>query len=168
MTLHPLSQRLRHSALTMRWVVVVFAFSVATLCARDPISDLTATAKSITARCPDSDSDLRYWLENMVVFHHFTPKEVAVATGLTSNEVFTAVAKFDFQECHPPQRKRGEPLRVLPYPGARQSASSLHSLRPAVSRLGARSDDTHSRLVVVLRRQACSEGIQAPGRAGWA
>ena len=34
-------------------------------------------------RRPANDADLRDWLENMVVFHRFTPGEVSAATGLT-------------------------------------------------------------------------------------
>lgn len=101
------------------WLAVVFAFSAYILCARAAVENPTPTNQSITARRPDSDNDLRYWLENMVVFHRFTPDEVTAATGLTTNEVAAAVAKFQLQNRRPPRRKHGEPLRVLPYPGGR-------------------------------------------------
>ena len=71
------------------------------------------------SRRPSDDAELRYWLENMVVFHRFTPEEVAAATGLTTSEVAAAVAKFHLQNHRPPPPKRNEPLRVLPYPGGR-------------------------------------------------
>lgn len=55
----------------------------------------------------------------MVVFHHFAPEEVAAATGLTTNEVAAAMAKFNLQDRRRPRRKTSEPLVVLPYPGGR-------------------------------------------------
>ncbi|MEI7938912.1 MAG: hypothetical protein WCK27_19685 [Verrucomicrobiota bacterium] len=71
------------------------------------------------SRRPSDDAELRYWLENMVVFHRFTAEEIVAATGLTTNEVAADVAKFHLQNRRPPRPKRNEPLRVLPYPGGR-------------------------------------------------
>jgi len=33
------------------------------------------------ARRPQGNEELRYWLENMIVFHHFSVAEVCSATG---------------------------------------------------------------------------------------
>jgi len=70
-------------------------------------------------RPPADEADLRYWLENMVVFHRFTTEEVNAATGLSPAEVSAALRKFGLTGRTPPPRLPGEPLRVLPYPGGR-------------------------------------------------
>jgi predicted amidohydrolase len=70
-------------------------------------------------RRPSNDADLRFWLENMVVFHRFTMGEVSAATGLTLDESSAALRKLDLTGKTAPRRAPGEPLRVLPYPGGR-------------------------------------------------
>ena len=45
-------------------------------------------------RRPTSESDLRYWLQNMVWYHHFTTEEIESATGLDENEITAALKKF--------------------------------------------------------------------------
>ena len=73
----------------------------------------------IDCRRPTSEADLRYWLDNLVRFHRFTPGEISAATGLTLDEIGEARKKFGLQDPKPPRRAPGEPLRVLPYPGGR-------------------------------------------------
>ncbi len=70
-------------------------------------------------RRPASDAELREWLENMVVFHRFTPREVSSATGMTLDEIAAALDKFELAGKTAPRRQPGDPLRVLPYPGGR-------------------------------------------------
>lgn len=70
-------------------------------------------------RRPANDTDLRAWLENMVVFHRFAPGEVSAATGLTLDEIGVALRRFGLAGKAVPPRPAGEPLRVLPYPGGR-------------------------------------------------
>lgn len=70
-------------------------------------------------RRPATDEEVQSWLENMVVFHRFTPGEVSAATGLTRDEIDAALRRFKLVGRTPPARKAGEPLRVLPYPGGR-------------------------------------------------
>lgn len=71
------------------------------------------------ARRPKNDRELRYWLENMLVYHGFSVAEVCAATGLSAAEVMAAAEKFHLNGRQPPSRRPGEPLRVLPYPGGR-------------------------------------------------
>ncbi|MFN0069248.1 MAG: hypothetical protein ACKVYV_16630 [Limisphaerales bacterium] len=71
------------------------------------------------SRPPADDADLRAWLENMVVFHRFTPAEAGLATGLGRAEIEAAVGRFGLAGKTPPPRGPGAPLRVLPYPGGR-------------------------------------------------
>jgi predicted amidohydrolase len=70
-------------------------------------------------RKPDSDEDLRRWLENMVRYHRYTLNEVSAATGLTRAEARAAVNRFRLDSAQPVPPQADEPLRVLPYPGGR-------------------------------------------------
>jgi sugar lactone lactonase YvrE len=70
-------------------------------------------------RPPKDEADLRYWLENMVWYHHFTVDEVRAATGLGADEVAGALKKSDIRVATRPRRAAGAPLLVLPYPGGR-------------------------------------------------
>lgn len=70
-------------------------------------------------RAPQDDADLRYWLENMVWFHRFTPAEIRAATGLTAAQVDAALTRFDISAAGRPRRPAGAPLLALPYPGGR-------------------------------------------------
>lgn len=78
-----------------------------------------APPPSNEARRPQNDRELRYWLENMLVYHHFSVAEVVSATGMTPEEVATAAKKFHLADRKPPVHKAGGPLIVLPYPGGR-------------------------------------------------
>jgi peptidoglycan/xylan/chitin deacetylase (PgdA/CDA1 family) len=70
-------------------------------------------------RRPASDGDLRYWLENMAVYHRYTPAEIGAATGLSADGATAALARFGLGQKSPPRRRKEEPLIVLPYPGGR-------------------------------------------------
>ena len=43
---------------------------------------------------PASEEALRDWLENMYVYHGFTPDEMSAATGLSADEIRSAVAEI--------------------------------------------------------------------------
>lgn len=70
-------------------------------------------------RRPANDNDLRFWLENMTLFHRFTSGEMSAATGLTLDEIAEAQSRFGLAGQPAPPRMPNEPLRVLPYPGGR-------------------------------------------------
>ncbi|MBI3836845.1 MAG: hypothetical protein HY288_02775 [Planctomycetia bacterium] len=70
-------------------------------------------------RKPKSDAELRFWLENMVWFHRFTDAEITSASGLTQQEIATAIRRFQITPANKPHRQTSEPLRVVPYPGGR-------------------------------------------------
>jgi hypothetical protein len=105
--------------------ISIFAFLglTAVVLADDPKEKLETNpeqAEAITdPRKPKTDTALRYWLENMVWHHSFSGEEVVAATGLTSEEIGAAQVKYDISLHNAPQRKPGDPLRVLPYPGGR-------------------------------------------------
>ncbi|MCH8891446.1 MAG: FAD-dependent oxidoreductase, partial [Myxococcales bacterium] len=44
-----------------------------------PVGPTPARAEPANARRPKDESELRYWLENMVRYHRFTPAEVSAA-----------------------------------------------------------------------------------------
>jgi peptidoglycan/xylan/chitin deacetylase (PgdA/CDA1 family) len=70
-------------------------------------------------RRPRNEDDLRYWLENMVVYHHFASSEAGAAVGLSADEIDTALERLKFTGVRPPARDAHLPLLVLPYPGGR-------------------------------------------------
>jgi hypothetical protein len=70
-------------------------------------------------RKPATEGDLRYWLENMVWYHHYTTDEIHAVTGLSVDEIQQAQQKFRIQPETKPKRADDAPLLVLPYPGGR-------------------------------------------------
>ena len=76
-------------------------------------------ARTGNFRRPANDSELRYWLENMVWYHRLTNAEIAAATGLTDGEIVAAMKRFDIRRDNRPEKKEGSALTVLPYPGGR-------------------------------------------------
>jgi hypothetical protein len=82
-------------------------------------ADSPAARDAANFRRPASDSELRYWLENMVWHHRFSVDEVHQATGLAADEISVAIDRFEITPARKPCRKPGEPLLVLPYPGGR-------------------------------------------------
>jgi len=71
------------------------------------------------ARPPRDEAELKYWLENMVWHHRFTPAEIISATGLEPEAISLALRKFQITPEHRPTRPANTPLLVLPYPGGR-------------------------------------------------
>ena len=74
-------------------------------------------AASSVARTPSHDSELRYWLENMITHHHFSVSEAASATGLSHPQIEKAKQEWSIQPS--PTRSSPSHLLVLPYPGGR-------------------------------------------------
>jgi len=70
-------------------------------------------------RRPEGDANLRNWLENMVWYHRYSIEEVRAATGLSREEVATALKKFDIRPETKPKRSADAPILVLPFPGGR-------------------------------------------------
>ncbi len=76
-------------------------------------------AESTNARRPKNDTELRYWLENMVWYHNFTRDEITAATGLSADESDAALKRFAIKPGGRPNRPADSSLLVLPYPGGR-------------------------------------------------
>jgi len=92
----------------------------------DPLGVVNDRKKLIVAgkspddfRRPVNDDDLRYWLENMSVYHRYVPAEIGAATGLSSDQVAAALKRLGLEGMSPLERKRDDPLVVRPYPGGR-------------------------------------------------
>ena len=73
-------------------------------------------AASSVARTPSHDSELRYWLENMITHHHFSVSEAASATGLSHPQIEKAMQSG---RSSPLPLDPARHLLVLPYPGGR-------------------------------------------------
>jgi hypothetical protein len=82
-------------------------------------AQVCAALEPSNARSPKSDSELRFWLENMVWHHRFTTAEVNAATGLDEAAVNSALRRFGISITNKPLRAAEAPLLVLPYPGGR-------------------------------------------------
>jgi len=76
-------------------------------------------AHSDNFRRPANDDELKYWLKNMVWYHRFTNAEITAATGLTNEEIVTAMKKFDIRPDNRPEPDKNSSLVVLPYSGGR-------------------------------------------------
>lgn len=100
-----------------RLLVIAAIWSLMTL----PLASLSPCRADDAAsnyRRPANDSDLEYWLQNMVWYHGFSHSEIEAATGLSSEEIDAALARFDIRPDNRPSRSE-ETLLVLPYPGGR-------------------------------------------------
>lgn len=71
------------------------------------------------ARKPQSEDDLRTWLENMIWHHNFGLNEITAATGLEGEAIEAAQKRFHIYRREGPKRAADAPLLVLPYPGGR-------------------------------------------------
>ncbi len=110
---HPARRHAR--AVIFRWLFLILITGLPS------VQGQTAAALPPTgeARPPATESELRFWLENMVWNHAFTTEEIKAATGLGEAEITRALEQFQIRPGTRPARRPGGPLRVLPYPGGR-------------------------------------------------
>jgi len=78
-------------------------------------SNLQATSSK--AGTPSHNSELRYWLDNMISHNHFSVSEAASATGLSHKQIGKAMQEWSIRPS--PTRSSPSHLLVLPYPGGR-------------------------------------------------
>jgi hypothetical protein len=83
------------------------------------LSRCALAAETDNARTPNSDGELKSWLENMVWRHRFSTDEIVAATGLSADKIEAALTRFDIRPETRPKRPADAPLLVLPYPGGR-------------------------------------------------
>jgi peptidoglycan/xylan/chitin deacetylase (PgdA/CDA1 family) len=93
---------------------------------KDPLGPIEDRKRLIAAgesldnfRRPESDADLRVWLENMVWHHQYSVEEVGAATGLSPDEITVALNTFNIRLQTKPKRSTDAPILVLPFPGGR-------------------------------------------------
>ncbi|MBL9171237.1 MAG: hypothetical protein JNN07_26125 [Verrucomicrobiales bacterium] len=88
-----------------------------------PLTAAAATSNSASttanARPPKSNADLRYWLQNMVWYHHFTLEEMEAALGLSRAQIADALRTYRITSAGRPERGESASLLVVPYPGGR-------------------------------------------------
>jgi len=97
-------------------------FSAVMLCCLIALIGCKATAQEsafANSRPPVDDADLRYWLENMSVYHRFSADEMTEATGLSRQEVASALGRFGLDKAQALRPGSDAPELVLPYPGGR-------------------------------------------------
>jgi peptidoglycan/xylan/chitin deacetylase (PgdA/CDA1 family) len=68
---------------------------------------------------------LDFWLENMLRDHQYTWPEVSLVTGYSAEEMQKRAAQAGINTTPRPLLKKGESLRVLPYPGGRDPRMGL-------------------------------------------
>lgn len=83
------------------------------------LSGAETTEETGKHRPPRGETDLRFWLENMVWHHRFTVEEIQATTGLAPARIREAQERLNIQDGHRPERPENAPLLVLPYPGGR-------------------------------------------------
>jgi hypothetical protein len=101
-------------ALRLITLVALVLSSRSSVAVRSP----TSSDDPPNVRRPVGDTDLRYWLENMVVYHGFTNDEISQATGLTADEISAACKKFKIERDGRPNATC-DTILILPYPGGR-------------------------------------------------
>ena len=84
-------------------LVLIFLVSLAF-----PKSSAVADDGAPNTRPPTDKQDLRYWLENMIVYHHFSAEEVQAATGLPRDQIQDAAREFRLQASRPAPKKTGD------------------------------------------------------------
>ena len=100
--------------------LLLTSFSLFAFAAIEPVWGQTGRpVKADNFRRSANDDELKYWLENMIWYHSFTNAEITAATGLTNEEIFTAIEKFNIRPDNRLEPNNGSHLIVLPYPGGR-------------------------------------------------
>lgn len=76
-------------------------------------------AEPSSTRPPRNDSELRFWLENMLWHHGFSPEEGSAATGLSTSQIDAARTRLGVGARPTTIDSRQGVVRILPYPGGR-------------------------------------------------
>ncbi len=85
-------------------------------------------------RKPNAESELQYWLQNMIYHFDFSIEEISAATGLGEREIKTSLMRFKIGPKTIPLMPENSLLLIAPWPGGR-----------AVSNWGGRVEQTRQR-----------------------
>src|SRR5207245_1795563 len=66
-----------------------------------------------------NDSDLRFWLRNMRLYHHYSNEEITAAVGIPEPEITELLDKYAPGWDWGPAAAEAKNLFILPYPGGR-------------------------------------------------
>lgn len=93
---------------------------------------IAANRDGSNARPVKSDDELRYWLNNMLVHHRFTPTEAGAALDHTADEVIATAKRLQIDISKPATTAANNSLVVLPYPGGRHPRTGFRdgAIRP--------------------------------------
>lgn len=83
-----------------------------------PIPLVSQDAQSNNSRRPSNDSEMIFWLRNMIGYHGFSPTEVELATGIQPVDLVKLKIRLNLSKSStapiPPNQ-----VFILPYPGGR-------------------------------------------------
>jgi len=78
------------------------------------------TLDDVSQRRPStSESDERFWLENMSIWHRYSLTEMSQVLGKTPDEIGELLRKYELDDDAPEAEMPADRLLVLPYPGGR-------------------------------------------------
>ena len=80
---------------------------------------LTSLAADSQTRRATNETDLRFWLENMLMHHGYSMEETVSVTGLSPRQIKEYARSWGLKDRRNKQRPATAPLMVLPYPGGR-------------------------------------------------
>lgn len=93
---------------------------------KDPFGAVEDRKKLIEAkrdganfRPAKNETELKFWLDNMLVHHRYSHAEAGAALGLGADEVAAIVKRLNIDAATRAPRNAEHPLLVLPYPGGR-------------------------------------------------
>lgn len=108
---------------TFRWTLFSL-FAVMTCVAQR--ADAQIETQEQKAQQPDSqqrpfvsETEERFWLENMAVWHRYSSSEIGQVTGKSEEEVRVLLQKYNMIEEAQTQPRPSDRLALMPYPGGR-------------------------------------------------
>ena len=112
----------RPTRLTSCWLLALCSIVLSVQAdekAKEPPREPLETPVQGAERAPETDAELKYWLQNMVWYHGFSMPEMTAATGLDAAALKSALKKFDITSKNGPDHSKTRGLTVIPYPGGR-------------------------------------------------
>ncbi|RLT11412.1 MAG: hypothetical protein DWI24_07410 [Planctomycetota bacterium] len=105
-----------HSVIGLQLAFGLIVHSPQAVAVDPPVAKANASSQTRTVT---KDSEIQLWLTNMLTWHQFTFDEAGLVLGLSADQVKTQANRLGVSQAIPDQRKPGQPLVLLPYPGGR-------------------------------------------------